>query len=219
MKDIFRKMSFRGYLELTDPKVMRALAHPARTAILNFLHEEGSATATECAEVVGESPSACSYHLRKLAEFGFVEQADTADGRERRWRSAITGYGIPKEVQDRPEVLDALRPLARRWFEDNQRVIAEYLATEPKFTPLWRKAATFTTGAPYLTPDQLMVLTEQVRALLAPYEADRSERPAGAERVHLTFVGVPWPVKKRPKAALRKTTKKTPGKERRRARS
>jgi DNA-binding transcriptional ArsR family regulator len=200
-------MSFRGYLELTDPKVMRALAHPARTAILNVLHEEGSATATECAEVIGESPSACSYHLRKLAEFGFVKQVDTADGRERRWSAAIKGYGIPKGVQDRPEVLEALRPLSRRWFEDNQQVIAEYLATEPTFDPLWRKAATFTTGAPYLTPEELMRLTEQVREVMALYEEDRHQRPAGAERVHVSFVGVPWPVKKRPKPTARKTGK------------
>jgi DNA-binding transcriptional ArsR family regulator len=219
MKDIFRKMSFRGYLELTDPKVMRALAHPARTGILNLLHEQGSATATECAEVIGESPSACSYHLRKLAEFGFVKQVDSSDGRERRWAAAVKGYGIPKEVQDRREVLDALRPLTRRWFEDNQQVIAEFLATEPKFDLVWRKAATFTTGAPYLTPEELMLLTEQVRALLAPYEGDRSERPPGAERVHLSFVGVPWPVKKRPKTANPNTTKKPGGKEKRRGRT
>src|SRR2546425_10594901 len=125
-------MSFGTYLELTDPKVMRALAHPARTAILNLLQEQGSATATECAEAVGESPSACSYHLRQLAAYGFVEQVPSEDGRERRWRAAIKGYGVPKDAQDRPEVLAALRPLTRRWFEDNQQVIAEFLATEPK---------------------------------------------------------------------------------------
>ena len=59
-KGYFRKMSFGNYLELTDPKVMRALAHPVRMAILSHLHEAGPATATECAKVTEESPSACS---------------------------------------------------------------------------------------------------------------------------------------------------------------
>jgi DNA-binding transcriptional ArsR family regulator len=200
-------MPFGHYLELTDPKVMRALAHPARTAILSHLQEAGPATATECADVTEESPSACSYHLRQLAKYGFVELLQSEDRRERRWGAAIKGYGVPKDAQDRPDVLAALRPLTRRWFEDNQRVIAEYLATEPKFAPIWRKAATFSTGAPYLTPEELIQLGEQMQALIAPYELGRSERPADAERVHISFVGVPWPVKNKPKAPAR-----TPGK-------
>jgi len=61
-------------VKLTDPKMMRALAHPARIAIWTHIAMRGSATATECAEVAGLSPSACSYHLRSLARYGFVEE-------------------------------------------------------------------------------------------------------------------------------------------------
>jgi DNA-binding transcriptional ArsR family regulator len=198
-------MSFRDYLELTDPKVIRALAHPARMAILRHLLEEGPATATECAQVVGESPSACSYHLRQLAGYGFVDPVKSDDGRERRWRAAVGGYGVPKDVQDRPEILAALRPLTRRWFEDNQRVVGEFLAREPKFEPEWRKAATFQQTNPYVTPEELIRLGEQIQEVLKPYQ--ERERPEGAERIYATFVAVPWPVKKRPKTAVRKTGK------------
>ena len=73
---------------LSDPKAMRALAHPARLAILNRLGVDGSATATEVAEVAGITPSAASYHLRMLAKYGFVEDAPPrGDGRERVWRA------------------------------------------------------------------------------------------------------------------------------------
>src|SRR5947209_18875852 len=72
---------------LRDPRALRALAHPARLAILERLNSEGPATATECAELAGLSPSACSYHLRALSRWGLVEAADGADRRERRWRS------------------------------------------------------------------------------------------------------------------------------------
>jgi DNA-binding transcriptional ArsR family regulator len=197
-------MSFRDYLELTDPKVIRALAHPARMAILRHL-EGGPATATECAEVVAESPSACSYHLRQLADYGFIDPVESDDGRERRWRAAVGGYGVPKDAQDRPEILAALRPLTRRWFEDNQRVVGEFLAAEPKFEPEWRKAATFQQTNPYVTPEELIRLGEQIQDLLKPYQ--ERERPEGAERVYATFVAVPWPAKGRPKAAVRKAAR------------
>src|SRR5277367_6472978 len=84
-------------LLLTDPRVMRALAHPARMEIWQHIGLEGPATATECAEVVGLSPSACSYHLRTLAKYGFVEEdtARPADGRERRWRAKISAINVP----------------------------------------------------------------------------------------------------------------------------
>jgi DNA-binding transcriptional ArsR family regulator len=186
-------MSFTSYRAVTDPKVMRALAHPARTAILNYLQEEGPATATECAEAAEESPSACSYHLRRLAEFGFVEEVPSNDGRERRWRALVGGYGVPKEAQDRPEVLAALRPLTRRWMEDNQRVIGDYLANEHRFQPHWRKAATFKQTNPRVTPEELVRIGEQIQKVLDPYW-ERENAPEGAERVNITFVAVPWPV-------------------------
>lgn len=65
-------------LPLTDADAMRALAHPARIALLQHLALEGARTATECAPVVGLSPSACSYHLRQLARYGFVAQDQAA---------------------------------------------------------------------------------------------------------------------------------------------
>ncbi len=39
--------------------------------------------ATECAQVAGLSPSACSYHLRTLARYGFVEEDRASRGRAR----------------------------------------------------------------------------------------------------------------------------------------
>ena len=55
-------------VEISDPRALRALAHPARLAILQHLVLDGPATATECAEVAGLSPSACSYHLRQQSQ-------------------------------------------------------------------------------------------------------------------------------------------------------
>ena len=51
---------------LTDPRAIKALAHPARLAVIDELFAGRQLTATECAEIAGLSPSAMSYHLRAL---------------------------------------------------------------------------------------------------------------------------------------------------------
>ena len=71
----------------SDPERMRALAHPLRLALLEFLDDVGEATATQCAKHTGESVANCSFHLRLLARYGFIEPAEQR-GRERPWRSA-----------------------------------------------------------------------------------------------------------------------------------
>src|SRR5690349_25088817 len=89
---------------ITDARTLRALAHPARIEIVDHLSTTGaSVTATECAELVGLSPSATSYHLRELAKYGLVEQAPSrGDGRERLWRAVNASLRIEGDV-DAPE--------------------------------------------------------------------------------------------------------------------
>ena len=57
---------------LSDPAVIDALAHPVRLDVLGYLMSVGSATASQCARAVGDTPSNCSYHLRVLAAHGFA---------------------------------------------------------------------------------------------------------------------------------------------------
>src|SRR3984885_6836716 len=109
-------------LKLTDPRMMRALAHQARIAIWSHLGLRGPATATECAEIAGLSPSACSYHLRTLARYGFVEEdlASAADGRERPWRARML-YVTMEVDSSQP----AATQVANRLLVENLRVAAE----------------------------------------------------------------------------------------------
>lgn len=81
-----------GDVEL-DAHGMRALAHPVRLAILVQLQREGPQTATGLSQHVGASPSVTSWHLRHLAKFGLVRDADVlGNGRERWWQSASRGF-------------------------------------------------------------------------------------------------------------------------------
>jgi DNA-binding transcriptional ArsR family regulator len=83
---------------ITDPRAIRALAHPARQLIIDELYSGRVLTATECAEIAGLTPSATSYHLRALEKWGIVERAEASgDGRERPWRALGTGLQIASQ--------------------------------------------------------------------------------------------------------------------------
>jgi predicted ArsR family transcriptional regulator len=180
---------------LTDPKMMRALAHQARIAIWTFLGLHGPATATQCAEVAGLSPSACSYHLRTLARYGFVEEdrASAADGRERPWRVRLIAFSM----EDRPDTPAATR-LASQLLVENLRDAAEetrlrYLDRESEYPADWRAVSGETFSAVHVTPAELDELRAKLLDLLNQYlRLDPAERSPGALPVRVTLDLFPW---------------------------
>src|SRR5262245_16825908 len=97
----------RERVDLTDPKAMRALAHPLRWALLEALAQAGTLTATQASEMLNESPANCAFHLRTLAKYGFVQEAGGGRGRERPWRRAHAALHITSEQDDPTAVLAA----------------------------------------------------------------------------------------------------------------
>lgn len=84
-------MSFDGK-RLTRVSELRALAHPLRLAIVEQLGIRGPMTASDIGDVLDETPANCSWHLRKLAEQGLVEETHEGTGRRRPWR--VTSVGL-----------------------------------------------------------------------------------------------------------------------------
>src|ERR1700712_2780267 len=83
---------------LRDPRAIKALAHPARLAVIDEFFSGRKLTATECAEISGLSASAMRYHLRALEKWGTIRRSDsTEDGRERPWEAAGHGLRIVSE--------------------------------------------------------------------------------------------------------------------------
>src|SRR5258707_885606 len=83
-------------MEISDPKAIRALAHPLRLDLLQLLGSGGPATAAQCGRVLGVSQASCSVHLRQLAKYGFVE--DAGPGRDRRERQGPGPHPPPIQV-------------------------------------------------------------------------------------------------------------------------
>src|SRR5690349_5424823 len=74
-------------VRLTDPRALRAYAHPTRMALMALLRRDGPQTATRAASAIGESVASCSFHLRQMAKYGLVEEAGGGRGREKPWRA------------------------------------------------------------------------------------------------------------------------------------
>jgi DNA-binding transcriptional ArsR family regulator len=181
--------------KITDPRAMRALAHPARLAIMEHLGLEGPATATECAEVAGLSPSACSYHLRALERYGFVEEdrEHAADGRHRPWRARAISFDIAS-VSDQPRTA---RPAARLLLQAarsrSDQIRADYEQREAAYPREWRDAGGWLQDVLHVTPAELEQLRSQVAELTGRYRRlDVADRPDDARRVFVVLDLVPW---------------------------
>jgi helix-turn-helix protein len=182
-------------VELTDPRMMRALAHQARIAIWMHLGMHGPATATECAQIAGLSPSACSYHLRTLARYGFVEEdpQSAADGRERPWRARLLAFNM----SDGPDTPPATQ-VASRLLVENMRAAAEdirarYLARRSEYPADWRAAAGEVFSVAHVTPDELDRMRSEVLEVMAPYiRLEPASRPSGALPVRIMLDLFPW---------------------------
>lgn len=83
-------MTDDGVRQITESRVLAAMAHPLRRRLLNLLDVDGPAIASTLAEQTGEAVGNISHHLRVLAASGLIEEAPelARDRRERWWRKA-----------------------------------------------------------------------------------------------------------------------------------
>jgi DNA-binding transcriptional ArsR family regulator len=187
--------SSRRTIELTDPRALRAVAHPTRLAIVGLLRRAGPLTATRAGELIGESAASCSFHLRQLAKYGLVTEAGGGRGRERPWKATAMFTEWP-EVGATPEADAATELLstvvAERYFE----AVMGWLERRRDEPVEWRDAAMFGDTILYLTPDELANLGDRIRALAEPYVERTSHpprRPAGSRAVTLLQLAFPLP--------------------------
>jgi predicted ArsR family transcriptional regulator len=184
---MFRNIAFEPR-QLSDPRELRALAHPVRLGLLEALAEHGAMTATQAGERVGESPSSCSWHLRQLAKFGFVQEAGAASGRRRPWQ--LTSYGLSFTVDDTQDVETqaAGRVLERLFVDRYLDRAARALQARPGLTTAWQRATGTSQFVLHVTPQELEALNEEVRAVLSRYHdrvVDPDRRPPDSRTVEV----------------------------------
>ena len=185
--------------QVTDVQALRALANPVRYRIFGNLMALGPQTASECAAVVGATPSNCSYHLRELARFGLVERVNdgAADGRERPWRPTATGFSYQVAEEDRadPSARRANLALQHAGIDDDAALAHTAADRHDALAPAWQQAAGSATYGLRITPDELVALGSAIDALIRPFIGlTRDDPPADAEPVHVVVRAFPLPV-------------------------
>lgn len=182
-----------GLRELTDPKTLRALTHPVRLSLLEALTLEGPLTATAAGELIGESPTTCSFHFRQLAKYGFVEEAGNGPGRQRPWKLAHIGMRI-NDVQDDPEMAIAARSLERMVVDRAINRLLNFYDTRASYPRKWQEASGSAETILHLTVEELEAAQEEFMAIFSRYHgrlADASLRPVDSLPIEVLLFAFP----------------------------
>jgi len=179
---------------LRDPQAIRALAHPLRIALLEVLTGEGTATATRCADVLGESVASCSFHLRTLERHGFIERAP-GEGREKPWR--LTSLTQEIRPDDDAEARAAAAAADDFWLDSEAQRLRSWWARRDAEEDPWRHATRMASATAWLTADELAEVHAAVDQVIGRFfvtrGTDPASRPPGARPVRLftaTSVGL-----------------------------
>lgn len=185
-----RRQPAQDELVLDDPRALRALAHPARTAVVDELYQGNVRTASELAALTGLTASAMSYHLRALEKWGIVRRATSSgDGRERPWQASAKGLTI-MSASASPAASDAVAGL---YLDRLRRDLDAWRRREDDEPDAWRQVATINRGFPRLTADEARELSEVVRQTVDRFAVSREpgERRPGTRPVAFFFAVVP----------------------------
>jgi len=181
--------------KINDPATMRALAHPARLELLEYLSlAPGGTTATECATVVGLSPSATSYHLRALAKVGMIEEAPgRGDGRERVWTASHRQLSVGSDPDAGPESRAAELALVEAFLARQNEKVRRSISRQDAEPKEWFELSTITDQTLAVTADELKELLARIDDLVAPLKRrDRPDPPEAARSVSFQLRAIPF---------------------------
>nr|WP_221379967.1 helix-turn-helix domain-containing protein [Actinoplanes polyasparticus] len=180
-------------LKVTDPRTLRAYAHPLRVRLIGLLRSEGPMTATQAAAALDDNVPNCSFHLRQLAKYGFVERVPGADARERPWSATArtTAWDDDSDDPAMRAAADQLNSVLLGLFTQRAQ---DYLAVRADEPTEWRAVAGFGDALVHVTPAELLELLEHMDALTARFSeraTDPTTRPPGSRPVELIQMAIP----------------------------
>ncbi len=176
---------------LRDPRAIKALAHPARLAVIDEFFSGRKLTATECADIAGLSASAMSYHLRALEKWGIIRRSEAStDGRERPWEAAGDGLRVDS---DEPRASAAVETTLISRLLDRQRAEAiDWVGRHEPPPEGWADIMTVTSFGYWLTAAEARQMTSALQELIERYERRTPEdAPADTKKVRISLTVVP----------------------------
>ena len=177
-----------------DPRGLKVLAHPLRSRLLSALREHGPATATALAERLGTNTGATSYHLRKLASVGLVEETKDGHGRERPWRAATEMHGwTERDAVGDPDAEAASDWLRRFYLATFVERYGSWLDTHGSWPLAWQDVAGSSDYALRLSPAALAAFAADVEGLFERYRSapPTTDDAEGTELVQVYLYAFP----------------------------
>jgi DNA-binding transcriptional ArsR family regulator len=172
------------------PAAMRALASPLRREILGHLAKHGPATSTTLAKAMGQNTGTTSYHLRMLADTGFVaELRDRAKGRERWWDVVKADRRMPASEVLTAAEQDLAERLGDSKLAEDLRLLSVFVRNRDEAGD-WQQGSRAST---FMTKEQLEEFHAEYLALVRRFGADRDNAPADARMILLRWIGFPDP--------------------------
>ncbi|MBB5777534.1 winged helix-turn-helix domain-containing protein [Nonomuraea jabiensis] len=184
---------------IKDLDTLKALAHPLRMKLYRALKVADAATASQLADQVDEAVSLVSYHLRKLATHGLIEEAPArGDARERWWQPADESISTRDEdFRDAPERAAVHSAVSRMHVRQQNEMYESFLDTQSAWPGDWRNAAYSSEFLLSLTAEELRRLGDEINEVVTKWRVHgKAAREAGdvegRENVAVHTYGFPF---------------------------
>jgi DNA-binding transcriptional ArsR family regulator len=152
---------------------LKALTHPTRLRMLGLLRTEGPATATQLAARLGLNTGATSYHLRQLAEHGFVlEDEDRGNARDRWWKAAHQATSFPSRLARTPDEKEAQDAFIQSAMILHTESVQAAMEERPLLPQEWRNASSFSDWVLRVPASRAEELTTRLKELLSEWDED-----------------------------------------------
>jgi hypothetical protein len=151
----------------------------------------GPATATALARELRTNTGATSYHLRKLASVGLVDETADGRGRERWWRASTSSHAWrERDVAGDPDAQAASAWLKRHYLHYFADRYERWLDGANDESLDWRDAADSGDAELRVSPDRLRQFEAELLALVERYR-DPSPDDSEARRVAFYYYTFP----------------------------
>jgi DNA-binding transcriptional ArsR family regulator len=159
---------------MTSIETLRAVHHPTRRRMVDYLYLHGPSQVGTLARELGEQVGSVSHHLRMLERAGVVAPAPelATDGRTSWWRleQASISWSVEDFGDDAADRTQA--KAAERLNVDHQLgKLAAWKRASGRADPAWRRAAFSADFLALATPDELVVLQEALLATVRGWQA------------------------------------------------
>ena len=170
--------------QITDAKVLAAMAHPVRSRLMDALRVDGPATASMLADRTGQAVGNISHHLHTLAACELIEEVPelARDRRERWWRLVSVGNRWHSRDFGADAAAEAIQLAAASMNLERQvAFVRAYAAAAPDERERWPQGPFSTDSWLRVTDDELAQFAAEVIALYRRW-SERELPDDGQER-------------------------------------